>query len=242
MKSDFRLATLCAVVLVALTLTNPASAYESVPVTNGGTIVGTVKIKGQVPVMGTLAVSKDQATCGQHVADETILINGGMIQNVVVSIEGITAGKKADKGTPSLSNKNCRFVPHVQTVQVGARLSIDNADPVLHNTHGHYEGGRTAFNLALPRQDVQIKKRIKKAGVISLKCDAGHTWMSAYLHAFKHPYHAVTGKEGAFSISDIPPGSYTLSIWHEKLVSKKIEVVVEAGKTTTLAIELEPAK
>ena len=123
-------------------------------------------------------------------------------------------------------------------MQVGAKLTIHNVDPILHNTHGTYEDGRTAFNLALPMQNQIIKKRIKKPGIIAMKCDAGHTWMSAYVIAFDHPYHAVTGEDGAFTITDVPAGTYTLSIWHERLPAQTLEVTVAAGKTATVEIEL----
>jgi len=214
-------------------------AYEVKAVADGGTVTGTVSLVGEVAEIGRLEVTKDKTACGMDVLDETLITKDGMIRNVVISIEGITAGKKPDEGIPTLSNLECRFVPHVLTVQTGTKLVIDNADPILHNTHGIYEDGRTAFNLALPLQNQKIKKRIKKPGVITLKCDAGHTWMSAYVHAFDHPYHAVTGEEGSFTITDVPPGTYTLTVWHEALPPQSVEVTVEAGKTGNVNIEMK---
>lgn len=212
-------------------------AYEAKPVTKGGTIKGTVKFAGDAS-SAKLEVTKDKTACGLNVPDESLLVHDGLLENAVVSIDGITAGKEAAAGEPALSNESCRFVPHVQTIQVGDKLAIHNADPILHNTHGTYEDGKTAFNLALPIQDQTIAKRIKKPGVIAMNCDAGHTWMSAYVIAFEHPYHAVTGEDGSFTLTDVPPGKYTLSIWHESLAPKKVEVTVAAGETATIEVEL----
>ncbi len=239
MKSHSQLVVLLVAAAVPLLWTSALSAYEVKPVTNGGTVTGTVGLKGKAAGAGSLEVTKDHKACGAHVVDETLLVKEGLVQNVVVWIEGIAAGKEPKAETPVLDNVECRFVPHVQTVQVGTKLQIENGDPVLHNTHGVYENGRTAFNLALPLQNQKIKKRIKKAGVIAMKCDAGHTWMTAHVLAFEHPYHAVTGEDGSFAITDIPPGTYTLSVWHEKLAAQTVEVTVEAGKAASLDIELE---
>lgn len=217
----------------------PLSAYEVRPVTNGGTVTGTVRLKGEAPSSAPLTVTKDQSACGQSVPDETLLVADGKVQNTVVWLEGITAGKEPAGQGPSLANSECRFVPHVQTIQAGAKLMIENGDSILHNTHGTYEDGQTAFNLALPFPNQKIEKRIRKPGTIAMACDAGHTWMSAYVLAFEHPYHAVTGEDGSFTISDVPPGTYTLSVWHEKLGRKTVEVTVEAGKTASMGIELE---
>jgi len=213
-------------------------AYEVAPVENGGTVTGKVKRKGKAAASAKLEVERDQTTCGTEIVDESVVTKQGMIQNAVVSIEGITAGKEPAGETPSLGNQGCRFVPHVQTVQVGASLIIDSTDPILHSTHGFHESGRTAFNVALPYQDKKVKQRIRRPGVISLKCDAGHSWMSGYVLAFEHPYHAVTGEDGSFTISDVPPGSYTLTLWHETFPSRTAEITVEAGKATSVDFEL----
>lgn len=240
MKKVFPPLALSVVVCIALQISSSfLSAYEVKPVTNGGVIRGTVTLKGKAPARATLKVTKDHAVCGQQVPDQTLMVKQHRIQNVVVSIEGISAGKAPGSDKPHLSNVRCHFVPHVQTAQVGTRLEIENADDVLHNTHGTYEDGVTAFNLALPIPHQKIKARIKKSGIIAMNCDAGHTWMSAYVVAFEHPYHAVTGEDGSFTISDIPPGTYTLSIWHEKLRSKTMPITVAAGKTENVSIELE---
>ena len=243
MKSSIPFPVTLGVCLALLLSVSTTVAEEEAAIAGGGTITGTVKLKGKAPAFSDIKVTKDHTACGINVVDESLVVRKGLIQNAVVSIEGITSGKKVDrKAVSSLNNVKCRFVPHVQTIQVGASLMIENADPILHNTHGNYENGRTAFNLALPRQDLQIKKRIKKAGIITMKCDAGHTWMNAYVLAFKHPYHAVTGEDGSFLISDVPPGTHTLSIWHETLPAKTVEVVVEKGKTVNVTIELEKNK
>ena len=242
MRGSYRLAATLASGIAVLYCASGLLAYEVKPVPEGGTLTGTVKFAGEATTPGELEVTKDKSACGLLIIDETLVVNDGLLQNVVVAVGGITAGKEPVAGKPKIGNQNCRFVPHVQTMQVGTKLTIDNSDPILHNTHGIYEDGRTAFNLALPLQNQSVKKRIKKPGVIAMKCDAGHTWMSAYVVAFEHPYHAVTGEDGSFTISGIPPGTYELSVWHERLPAQTVEVSVAAGDTTRVEIELASAE
>lgn len=196
-------------------LVGVAGAYEEVAVTDGGAIAGVVKFAGKAPQADPLPVTKNPEVCGAQKPSEALLVsNNGGLKNVVVSLEKIAKGKKIDQSSPSLENKTCGFGPHVQAVAVGSKLEVRNADPILHNTHSYVEG-KTFFNLALPVQGQKVKKEIKKAGLIDVKCDAGHTWMRAYIVAKDHPYFAVTDKSGAYKITDVPPGTYKVQAWHE---------------------------
>ncbi len=92
----------------------------------------------------------------------------------------------------------------------------------------------TLFNLGLPTQDFKPKKTLREPGLITLKCDAGHTWMTGFIWVKPHPYHTVTDAAGAYKIEEIPPGEYTVTMWHEKLGEQKHKVKIEKGKTTVL--------
>jgi hypothetical protein len=78
------------------------------------------------------------------------------------------------------------------------------------------------FNLALPAKgqviDDPARTNVKRTpGVITLRCNAGHFWMNGAIHVAAHPYYAVTDKQGAFKLTDVPPGEYTLKVWHENI-------------------------
>ena len=55
-----------------------------------------------------------------------------------------------------------------------------------------------------------------------------------YIAVFKHPFFAVTGKGGSFEIPNLPPGTYTITAWHEKLGSSFQKVTVGEGETKSL--------
>jgi hypothetical protein len=134
--------------------------------------------------------------------------------------------------TLSLDNRTCRFVPHVQVGEVGQWLEIRNSDPVLHNADARM-GAETLFNVGLP-PDRLVRKPLARPGLIALTCDVRHTWMSAFVAVTDHPYHTVTDAYGAYEIRDLPPGTYTVRIWHEELGTHEQQVTIAPGATATL--------
>lgn len=220
-----------------LALSSPATAdYTEIDVTNGGTITGKVTYTGD-QTSKTLEVDKNQEVCHTEKSDETyVTADDGGLAWVIVSIDNITEGKPMDSDPePVLDNKECAFHPHVVTVTTGQKLIIKNDDPILHNTHAKLDG-QTVFNYALPIPGQQLPKKIKKSGIMEVVCDAGHTWMHAWVGAFDQPYHTVTGMDGTFTLTDVPPGTYTLKFWHEKLGEQTKEVTVAAGETATVDV------
>jgi len=202
-------------------------AYREVAVNSGATISGEAIHIGSPPGPFVIWVKKDAEVFGEKVPDDRLVVSrAGKIRNVVVALEGIREGKPWPNHSSRLLNKGGRFLPHVQAVRTGTQLEIINRDPVLHNTHG-YQGGRTVFNLAQPNRDQVIRKPLRRPGLIDVMCDA-HDWMSAWIVVHDHPYLAMTGEDGSYTITDIPPGTYTLTAWHEKLGRQQLQVTVKA--------------
>ncbi|HKC15218.1 MAG TPA: carboxypeptidase regulatory-like domain-containing protein, partial [Steroidobacteraceae bacterium] len=138
--------------------------------------------------------------------------------------------------TPELDNRKCRFEPEVQVIRAGP-LDVVNDDPILHNTHGYY-GKRTAFNMALPNQGQRIPTELTRAGTVRIDCDA-HGWMEGWIYVVDNPYYAITGADGKFTITDVPPGNYSLVAIHSFTGPLQQPVTVAAGKPTNLTIELK---
>ena len=87
-----------------------------------------------------------------------------------------------------------------------------------------------------------------KPGLITIRCDAGHAWMSASVMVIEHPYHAITGTDGSFRLDDVPPGAYQLRMWHEgvTILNRQMErdnvirYSFEPAYTDSLAIVIQP--
>jgi hypothetical protein len=222
---------------VACAFASSAQAYEEGPVENGGTINGKVTYSGRVPTRIILP-TKNQEVCGQMREEPEVVVGpDGGVQDSVVYLEGVEQGKAwpAEAQAPILDNKDCRFQPNVQAIPGGA-LGVHNSDPMLHNTHGFY-GRRTAFNIALPNQGQTIDVDLERTGQVRIECDA-HGWMLGWVYVVDNPYYAVTGEDGTFEITDVPPGEYTLIANQAFTGPVEVEVTVESGATVELPVEL----
>ena len=203
-----------------------------------GTLEGFVRFSGDVlPQSTRVENSTDPSICGEMQDLEDLLVSAEDhgIKNVIVALEGGPA-EKIPPYQPSqlvLDNRDCRFVPHVSVLTLGSTIVATNSDPLLHTEH--YYGALSA-NAALPLKDVTVTTTAASPGMIIVKCDV-HGWMQAFIRVDAHPFHAVTGVNGYFRIADVPPGTYRMEIWHEKLGQQEKTIRIEAGQTQTIQVE-----
>jgi len=209
--------------------------YEVIDFTGGGSITGKAVYKGDdVPEDETLTLTSEQSLCGETLPAKKYLITPDKeIRNVVVYLADIRAGRKTPSDPVIIDNIMCAFEPLVSIGYSGNVVINKNTDPVLHNSHG-YIRGRTIYNIAIPEQGMDIERKMRRIGLMTLKCNP-HPWMRAYVFILNHPYAAVTDEEGRFSIGDIPAGSYEVRAWHEGFGDKSLgRVTVEANGTTDI--------
>jgi hypothetical protein len=226
------------ILAAVLAASESAIAYEETTVSDGGSIAGKVVFQGDVP-MRKIITTKDQDVCGGIREEPEIIVDGEKaVTDAVVYLAKVDKGKAwpAAGAKPVLNNVKCVFEPRVQVMHAG-KLEVKNSDPVLHNTHGFY-GKRTAFNLALPNKDQVIEADLDRAGTVRVECDA-HGWMLGWIYVVDNPYYAVTGADGSFTITDVPPGDYTLIATHEFTGPIEIPVTVKAGEETSAPVELK---
>lgn len=210
-----------------------AGGYQVVAVTNGGTIHGMVKATGNVPAPTKVEINKDTSVCGtEKVLKDIEMGSNGELQDAVVWIDNISSGKDWDDASEgTVDQVDCHYVPQVQVLKPGGSLEVVNSDPILHNIHA-YDGDQTLFNIAQPIKGQKSKKEVDASGPVHLRCDV-HSWMSAWVFMAKTPYFAITGADGSYSIGDVPPGDYTVKVWHGKLGETSTDVKVEPGAQAT---------
>ena len=161
--------------------------------------------------------------------------------NVVVYIEKIgdkTYDAPVEHGV--LDQLNLTFVPHVVAVQKGTTIDFPNSDSVRHNVFTPPDCCRQ-FNLGT--YDVGVVKSVtfEETCDVPILCNV-HAEMLGYVVVLDNPYFSVTEKDGVFKIENIPPGTYKLAAWHEKLQTVVKDVTVEAGKTVNVDFQLKKRK
>lgn len=207
-------------------------------------VVGRISYNGEPPKRREINFGPEKKCHDQHTTppmDETIVVSPDRsVQWVLVRIAGKVPGTFETPSKPAvLDQKGCVFLPHVVAVQSGQELDIKNSDEVLHNIRCEAVIN-PSFNKNLPKVGDALKMKfdVPETGV-KLKCDV-HFWMGAYIHVVPHPFFAVTGPDGRFVIEKLPPGTYKLEIWHEKLGKQTKDLTVKAGEVQTVDFVFEP--
>lgn len=163
--------------------------------------------------------------------------DAGHLANVFVYVKsGVTGSFPAPSEEVVLDQQGCTYHPHVFGIQTGQPLKIRNSDETLHNIHAT-PSTNTEFNQGQPFQGMELTRTFDKAEVmVPFKCDV-HAWMSAYAGVVNHPFFAVTGEDGSYTIEDLPAGTYTVEAWHEQFGTRTQEITVGDGESVEFSFD-----
>jgi len=207
-------------------------------------VKGVVKFEGTAPKPRLINMAADPSCARQHptpVAVEDIVTdtNGGL-ENVVVFIADGLGDRTFDPPTQPavIEQKGCMYRPHVVAVRANQKLDVVNSDPTTHNIHPLPTNNRE-WNKAEPPGSTVEDSFAREEIAIPLKCDV-HPWMRSYVAVFKHPNFAVTRKGGGFDLANLPPGTYTIEAWHEKLGTAIQKITLGGNETKTVEFVFKP--
>jgi plastocyanin len=213
----------------------PAQAGYTVQKVAGGTIQGKLLYVGKPVKPKKMSVTQDRSACGNTKVIYPIQVEKGGVAGAVVWIDNVTHGKAFAFTKPVLDQKKCMFVPHVVLMKPG-KLEVANSDPVTHNIHIYARYNRASNHMMAPGS-TPIELTLRRPETIMVRCDI-HPWMQGYIVVAKNPYYAISQSGGAFTLTDVPPGTYQLKVWQKKIGTKVQQVTVQAGKTTTVTFKL----
>jgi plastocyanin len=217
----------------------PASRGDATPAvavpTGSSTISGVVHAPDAALRGRRVQMNADPACARLHPAppvDHLVEVNSGLLEGAVVFVKSgpIGRGYPPPSKAAVLDQQGCLYQPRVVALQVGQSLDILNSDPTLHNVHA-VAASAGGFNAAMPLRGQKITKRFSAPELfVRMKCDV-HPWMEAHAAVFDHPFFAITGADGRFSIAGLPAGTYTVGVAHPVLgtVDQTVELA-EGGK------------
>jgi hypothetical protein len=247
------LASIASILLMAA----PVGAYEEITVTDGGTITGKVTLTGGKPTPKgfNLITFPDPVYCGRistgtgwRLLEEFNTSPDGGLKDVVVWLAEVPKGKPFEFTSPRIEARDCRFLPFVTAVRDRDQVIVINMDPVMHDIQAYETsnlGPRVLFNTPLPmnphhKREVTAHSHEHLPGepmtepvnltkgrrIFVMQCGF-HAYMISWGLAVENPYYAVTGQDGTFSLTDVPPGEYVLVAWHPEtgpMLEQKVTV------------------
>ncbi len=208
------------------------------PADSPSSLKGSVKFEGTAPKPTHIDMSADPLCAKAHATpistEDVVVGGGGALENVVVYVsDGLTSHDfQPPQQAATLEQKGCQYQPHVLAIQANQKLNIVNSDETTHNIHPTPNSNRE-FNMTQPHGMPLDHTFAREEIAIPVKCNV-HPWMKGYIAVFKHPYFAVTDKSGAFEIKDLPPGTYTITAWQEKLGTQTQKITVGGAETKPL--------
>jgi hypothetical protein len=222
----------------------PAAAPAAVDDANAATVSGKVAFSGDKPTMKALSMDATPACARAHTtpqkSQEVMVNENGTLRNVFVWVKsGLPDKQWPVPGTPvRLDQKGCMYEPHVFGVMANQDIEIANDDPTNHNIHPLPKENREWNESQPPKGENKKKNFARQEVMIPVKCNV-HPWMRAYIGVVSHPFFAVTGDDGTFTIKGLPPGTYKLEAWHEKYGTKDMDITVAPKDTKTADFEFK---
>lgn len=220
----------------------PSGSYAAGAVSGAGSVTGTITVAGALSIAAPLPTGKDSSVCSTAIADSSAQQQGTGLGNAVVWLEGVRKGKAIPlEKRIELESDHCILTPRVQAAFVGGAVNViahDDFRQHLRFVAGGESKPRAAVLLGKDEQVIPSELPLKTPGLVIVR-DIDHTWPRAFIAVFDHPYFAVTKPDGRYTIDQVPPGTYTLVVWHERAGRSEQKVTVTNGATATVDVKLD---
>jgi len=224
----------------AKTAKAPTVEYFHVDPATAGKFHGRIVYQGPKPTRREVPMESDircrEEHGGKPVYDQPVVVGkDGGLANAFVYIQTGLEGKKFEPVPEPvvLDQRGCMFSPRALGIRAGQALKLRNSDKVAHNVHPVPKKNYEWNESQAPGTPDAEHKFARTEVMIPVKCNI-HQWMHAYIGVVEHPYFALTGPDGSFELSNVPPGDYTVAVWHEKLGDQTRQVRLAASGSEAL--------
>ncbi|GJL62970.1 MAG: hypothetical protein NPIRA04_16240 [Nitrospirales bacterium] len=231
-------------ITIATIMIAPPRIHAESHSTKVGHLSGSITFVGKLPQVRkfNLATYPDPYYCGRvsdgngwRIGPKAIVSTNSRFAGAIVYIKGLNTNTLTENRTTTVKSLDCRFTPFISLLRKSDVINFENWDPVLHQIEifqATSQGGRLLLRENVTPHPNSLKSdflqsegegiheagptltyEVHDEGVLLFRCPI-HEYMEAWALSLSHHYVAVSDKEGKFSISDIPTGTYTLVVWH----------------------------
>lgn len=218
------------------------------PTGNEATLTGSIIANGEVPVARRIDMTADPVCVKLSVGRnelQDLLIKNQQVLNTFIYLKSGGPLESVRFEVPAsevvLEHKNCQYAPRVFGVRVGQSVSFVNSDPTIHNTHPTPKHNRE-WNMSQAAGGAAVARSFSRAEQFIPVKDNQHPWERAILGVFDHPFFAVSDEFGNYEIRGVPPGTYKLVAWHEKLGEQEMEITIVPGENRKIDFTFDVAK
>ena len=187
---------------------------------SAGTIRGRVRAQARPEIQEDIEAGKYESRKYKFLER----INYDELKDFVVYIDqpGLGSNRKPDV-LKVIIQKDGTFRPHVLPVLLGTTVEWPNNDEIYHNVFSMSEP--KPFDLGIYKSKEVKRVTFDKPGRVDVFCSI-HTKMNCIVLVLENPFFAATDKNGSFTITNVPAGTYPLKAWHERLPSQVKNVTV----------------
>ncbi|HXW62112.1 MAG TPA: carboxypeptidase regulatory-like domain-containing protein [Candidatus Acidoferrales bacterium] len=212
-----------------------------------GSITGTVKFEGALPVFRPIDMSAEAACVQanpQPVTPNVVVLgeHGALAATVVYVKSGLGRYHFDTPKDPAvLDQKGCNYEPRVLALRTFQPFEVRNTDPLTHNVHPIPRENRP-WNRSIGAGEAPYVTTFSHPELaVPVVCNI-HPWMRAYLFVFDNPYFDVTTKSGTFELKNLPPGTYTIEAWHERFGTQDLSVSIAPKQSKSVAFTFRPVE
>jgi hypothetical protein len=215
--------------------------------TTAGSISGGAFLDGSLPVIRPVDMGSEPACAKANSSPATdvpvLAGDGGALANAVVYVKGGLASQRFDspRQPAVLDQKGCVYEPRVIALMTNQPLQIRNDDATIHNVHAMAKANGEWNKAQRPGAAPLETSFARPELAIPFMCNV-HPWMRAFVFVFDHPYYSVTPREGKFALHNLPPGTYMIEAWHERLGTQDQMVTIGPRESKTISFRFKSSQ
>lgn len=221
-------------------ITPSLTPYQTVSLTNPGSVSGSVRFTGTPKGDTVVQVAADQNGCNKVLTITRLARQNGNVANAVVWLTDVRTGRALPlERRFELENNDCSWAPATQAVVAGGTLNVTNDDPLVERAYVTDMSTGDTVAIAPFTDDGEIipyNTFLRRTGVYEFGVES-RPMSRAWVAVFDHPYFAVTKGDGSFSFDGVPPGTHHIRAWHPMLGVTDGVVTVQPGGKATVTLQ-----